>query len=101
MPCPIAIVIAMTTPALSLDQIAERLQGYDPQALRADIALQFSIRHAGVRHPLSDVSPWYVLAELSDPVPGAMMAIFEAAMAWADSTEEQGSGHPKWPAAKT
>jgi hypothetical protein len=25
----------MTTPALSLDQIAERLQGYDPQALSA------------------------------------------------------------------
>jgi molybdopterin molybdotransferase len=34
-PCPIAIAIAMTTPALSLDQIAERLQGYDPQALSA------------------------------------------------------------------
>jgi molybdopterin molybdotransferase len=30
-----AIAIAMTTPALSLDQIAERLQGYDPQALSA------------------------------------------------------------------
>jgi molybdopterin molybdotransferase len=28
--------IAMTTPALSLDQIAERLQGYDPQALSAN-----------------------------------------------------------------
>ena len=35
-PCPIAIAIAMTTPALSLDQIAERLQGYDPQALSAN-----------------------------------------------------------------
>ena len=35
-PCPIAISIAMTTPALSLDQIAERLQGYDPQALSAN-----------------------------------------------------------------
>ena len=34
-PCSIAIAIAMTTPALSLDQIAERLQGYDPQALSA------------------------------------------------------------------
>ena len=29
-------LIAMTTPALSLDQIAERLQGYDPQALSAN-----------------------------------------------------------------
>jgi len=34
-PCPQAIAIAMTTPALSIDQIAERLQGYDPQALSA------------------------------------------------------------------
>jgi molybdopterin molybdotransferase len=34
-PIAIAFAIAMTTPALSLDQIAERLQGYDPQALSA------------------------------------------------------------------
>jgi len=48
--------------------------------LIADIALQFAIRHAGVRHPLAEKSPWYVLAELADPVPGAMMLLLEKAM---------------------
>jgi molybdopterin molybdotransferase len=32
---PCSIAIAMTNPALSLDEIAQRLQGYDPQALSA------------------------------------------------------------------
>jgi D-lactate dehydrogenase (cytochrome) len=63
--------------SLAQDMSGNRVVGFE---LIADIALQFSIRHAGVRHPLSDVSPWYVLAELSDPVPGAMMAILERAM---------------------
>ena len=63
--------------SLAQDMSGNRVVGFE---LIADIALQFSIRHTGVRHPLSDVSPWYVLAELSDPVPGAMMAILERAM---------------------
>ncbi len=63
--------------SLAQDMSGNRVVGFE---LIADIALQFSIRHAGVRHPLSDVSLWYVLAELSDPVPGAMMAILERAM---------------------
>jgi FAD/FMN-containing dehydrogenase len=64
--------------SLAQDMSGNRVVGFE---LIADIALQFSIRHAGVRHPLAEASPWYVLAELSDPLPGAMMAIFEAAMA--------------------
>ncbi len=48
--------------------------------LIADLALQFAIRHAKVRHPLAEVSPWYVLAELADPVPGAMEALLGSAM---------------------
>ena len=64
--------------SLAQDMSGNRVVGFE---LIADIALQFSIRHAGVRHPLAETSPWYVLAELADPVPGAMMAIFEAAMA--------------------
>jgi FAD/FMN-containing dehydrogenase len=64
--------------SLAQDMSGHRVVGFE---LIADIALQFSIRHAGVRHPLAEASPWYVLAELSDPLPGAMMAIFEAAMA--------------------
>jgi FAD/FMN-containing dehydrogenase len=48
--------------------------------LIADLALQFTIRHMGVRHPLGTSSPWYVLAELADPVPGAMEALLERAI---------------------
>jgi len=63
--------------SLAKDLSGNRVVGFE---LIADIALQFSIRHAGVRHPLAAASPWYVLAELADPVPGAMMAIFETAI---------------------
>jgi len=63
--------------SLAQDMSGNRVVGFE---LIADLALQFSIRHAGVRHPLAAASPWYVLAELADPVPGAMTAIFEAAM---------------------
>ena len=63
--------------SLAQDMSGNRVVGFE---LIANIALQFSIRHAGVRHPLAETSPWYVLAELADPVPGAMMAIFEDAM---------------------
>jgi FAD/FMN-containing dehydrogenase len=77
--------IAVPSPQAAVDLLSlaqelsgNRVVGFE---LIADIALQFAIRHAGVRHPLSEPSPWYVLAELSDPVPGAMMAIFEAALA--------------------
>ena len=48
--------------------------------LIVDLALQFTIRHMGVRHPLSTSSPWYVLAELADPVPGTMEALLERAI---------------------
>ncbi|MCA3555867.1 FAD-binding oxidoreductase [Aestuariivirga sp.] len=46
--------------------------------LIANIALQFAIRHAGVRHPLNEDSAWYVLMELADPPTGVMMEILEA-----------------------
>ena len=76
--------IAVPSPQAAVDLLAlaramsgNRVVGFE---LIADIALSFAIRHAGVRHPLAGASPWYVLAELADPVPGAMMAIFEAAM---------------------
>ncbi len=76
--------IAVPSPQAAVDllSLAQEMSGNRVVAfeLIADIALQFSIRHAGVRHPLAESSAWYVLAELSDPVPGAMMAILEAAM---------------------
>jgi FAD/FMN-containing dehydrogenase len=63
--------------SLMKDMSGNRVVGFE---LIADVALSFAIRHAGVRHPLSASSPWYVLAELADPVPGAMMALLEQAM---------------------
>jgi FAD/FMN-containing dehydrogenase len=76
--------IAVPSPQAAVDLLSlakeisgNRVVGFE---LIADIALQFAIRHAGVRHPLSGDAPWYVLAELADPVPGAMMALLEAAM---------------------
>ena len=76
--------IAVPSPqaAVALLSLAQELSGNRVVGfeLIADIALQFAVRHAGVRQPLAEASPWYVLAELSDPVPGAMMAICEAAM---------------------
>jgi FAD/FMN-containing dehydrogenase len=76
--------IAVPTPQAAVDLLSlmkqmsgNRVVGFE---LIADIALQFAIRHAGVRHPLSTASPWYVLAELADPVPGAMMQLLEQAM---------------------
>ena len=48
--------------------------------LIASLALQFTERHAGLRSPLESASPWYVLAELADPLPGAFTALLEEAM---------------------
>jgi FAD/FMN-containing dehydrogenase len=77
--------IAVPSPQAAVDllSLAKEMSGNRVVAfeLIAGIALAFSIRHAGVRHPLSGPSPWYVLAELADPVPGAMMDLLEAAMA--------------------
>jgi FAD/FMN-containing dehydrogenase len=76
--------IAVPSPQAAVDLLSfakemsgNRVVGFE---LIADIALTFAIRHAGVRHPLSAPSPWYVLAELADPVPGAMMGCLEPAM---------------------
>ena len=76
--------IAVPSPQAAVDllSLAREMSGNRVIAfeLIADIALQFAIRHAGVRHPLSGDSPWYVLAELADPVPGALAGLLEAAM---------------------
>jgi FAD/FMN-containing dehydrogenase len=76
--------IALASPQAAVDllALARQMSGNRVTAfeLIAGIALQFAIRHAGVRHPLAAESPWYVLAELADPVAGAMTAILETAM---------------------
>lgn len=76
--------IAVHSPqaAVELLSLAKEMSGNRVVAfeLIADLALSFTIRHMGIRHPLASEAPWYVLAELADPVPGAMMTILEAAM---------------------
>lgn len=76
------IAVANPQAAVDLLSLARELSGNRVVAfeLIADVALQFAIRHAGVRHPLAQDAPWYVLAELADPVPGAMMQVLETAM---------------------
>ncbi|MFM8745423.1 MAG: FAD-binding oxidoreductase [Aestuariivirga sp.] len=63
--------------SLMKDMSGNRVVAFE---LIADLALQFSVRHAGVRHPLAAAAPWYVLAELADPAPDAMAGVLEAAM---------------------
>lgn len=76
------IAVANPHAAVDLLSLARELSGNRVVAfeLIADVALQFAIRHGGVRHPLSQNAAWYVLAELADPVPGAMMQMLETAM---------------------
>ena len=76
--------IAVTSPQAAVDLLSlmkdrsgNRIVGFE---LIAAIALDFAVHHASVRRPL-DPAPWYVLAELADPVPGAMTEILENGMA--------------------
>jgi FAD/FMN-containing dehydrogenase len=75
--------IALASPQAAVDLLmlmkdmsGNRVVGFE---LIAEIALDFAVRHASVRRPLGP-APWYVLAELADPVQGAMTAILETAM---------------------
>jgi FAD/FMN-containing dehydrogenase len=76
--------IAVDSPQAAVDLLSlmQEMSGNRVVAfeLIADLALQFTMRHMGVRNPLSSPSQWYVLAELSDPTPGSMAAVLEEAM---------------------
>jgi FAD/FMN-containing dehydrogenase len=76
--------IAVTDPQAAVDllPLVKEMSGNCVVAfeLIADLAVQFTLRHMGTRHPLARASPWYVLAELADPSRGGMVAILEAAM---------------------
>jgi FAD/FMN-containing dehydrogenase len=76
------IAVPDSQAAVDLLSLAQEMSGNRVVAfeLIVDLALQFTIRHMGVRNPLSSSSPWYVLAELSDPTPGSMAALLEEAM---------------------
>lgn len=77
--------IAVPDPQAAVDllSLTQEMSGNRVTAfeLIADLALQFTMRHMSVRNPLSSSSPWYVLAELSDPAPGSMAALLEEVMA--------------------
>lgn len=73
-PDPQAAVDLLT---LARDMSGNRVVAFE---LIADLALQFTIRHAGRCNPLSTASPWYVLVELADPVSGSLMALLEEAL---------------------
>ena len=76
------IAVADPQAAVDLLSLMKEMSGNRIVAfeLIADLALQFTIRHAGTRNPLSSSAPWYVLAELSDPAPGSMALVLETAM---------------------
>jgi len=76
--------IAVPDPQAAVDLLSltreiagNRAVGFE---LIADIALQFTVRHGGKRHPLAAASPWYVLAELADPPEGGLMRLLETAL---------------------
>lgn len=68
---------AVSLLSLMQETSGNRIVGFE---LIAAIALDFAVRHAGVRRPLGP-APWYVLAELADPLPGAMQRTLEEALA--------------------
>ena len=76
--------IAVPSPQAAADllALARSLSGNRVTAfeLMPLIALGFTVKHMGVRDPLGQPSPWYVLSELSDPAPGAFNIILEEAM---------------------
>ncbi len=76
------IAIADPQAAVDLLSLAKAMSGNRVVAFEiiADLALQFTIRHFSTRNPFSQSSPWYVLTEIADPLPGGMAALLEAAM---------------------
>ncbi|HUR43834.1 MAG TPA: FAD-binding oxidoreductase [Aestuariivirga sp.] len=77
--------IAVPSPQAAVDllSLARELSGNRVTAfeLMPLVALGFTVKHMGVRNPLREPSPWYVLAELSDPAPDTFEQILEEAMA--------------------
>ncbi len=62
---------------LARDGSGNRVTAFE---LIPQIAMEFTTRHLAVRHPLAEVSPWYVLCELSDAGEDALSRILERAM---------------------
>lgn len=77
--------IAVPSPQAAIDllSLARALSGNCVTAfeLMPLLAMDFTIKHMGVRDPLASPSPWYVLAELADPAQGTFDLILAEAMA--------------------
>ncbi len=83
--------------AVDLLSLAREMSGNRVVAceLLPAIGMDFTVKHMGVRNPLGQASPWYVLAELADPPEGCFLKILEEAMARglaSDATVAQSDG---------
>ena len=63
--------------SLVLEHSGNRVTGFE---LIPQIAMEFTIRHMNVRHPLAAMAPWHVLCELADAPPGLLPLVLERAM---------------------
>ncbi|MGQ0483957.1 MAG: FAD-binding oxidoreductase [Hyphomicrobiales bacterium] len=91
--------VAVPSPQAAVDllSLAREMSGNRVVAfeLLPAIAMDFTVKHMGVRNPLAQASPWYVLAELADPPEGCFLRILEEAMARglaSDATVAQSDG---------
>ena len=77
------IAVASPQAAVDLLSLAREMSGNRVAAfeIMPELAMGFTVKHMGVRNPLSQPAPWYVLAELADPPEGAFTRILEEAMA--------------------
>ncbi len=76
--------IAVPSPQTAIDLLAlvknesgNRAVAFE---LIPDIGLGFAVKHMGAVDPLASPSPWYVLTELADAVPGNLEIILEKAI---------------------
>jgi FAD/FMN-containing dehydrogenase len=76
--------IAVPSPQAAIDLLAlvknesgNRAVAFE---LMPDIAMGFTVKHMGITNPIATPSPWYVLTELADAVPGSFEIILEKAM---------------------
>jgi FAD/FMN-containing dehydrogenase len=77
--------VAVPNPQAAVDllSLAREMSGNRAVAfeLLPQIGMDFTVKHMGVRNPLAQASPWYVLAELADPPEGCFLKVLEEAMA--------------------
>jgi FAD/FMN-containing dehydrogenase len=76
--------IAVPSPQAAVDLLAlvksesgNRVVAFE---LMPQIGMEFTVKHMGITHPISTPSPWFVLTELADAVPGNFELILETAM---------------------